>query len=814
MASTTRSKNHDDSWKDMESRIHEVQNSCFKMIETTNLSMESKILGKIDQLVTLVTQCDAKIESYNATMDDRINHRIQGVLLKKRGGHDNGFDRASSLLQTPNSQQDKGSRDKGNRNQLYQPRVDLQNFHGEDPRSWLRKCNKFFTINQVHDSLKVDYIEMFLEGRAEIWFQSLKLVQESVSWVQFCEALTKRFGKKGGLDEQEEFNKLVQTSSVIEYIEKFEELKAVLLSRNPHLDEKYFISSFISGLKMELKPMVRLMKPMTLMDAVEIAQYQEQTVEIMCKKSEVKKSVVSINTKWSTNDKKGETNVVAEKKEGESVKDKFKKISPEEFQYRRNNHLCYKCGEKYNQGHQCKNQQYTYMLMEEGEKDFLEEMIEEGEEGTVEEVSLNALSAKIDRKTINLEGCMRGEKVHMLVDTGSTMTFINSKLLERMNVEKMSCDTITVKLADGRTVRSNFYVPRVKWKIQQYEFTFDMRIIEISGWDVILGVDWMEQYSPILFDFKKLYLKLNADDEKGGQMMLNGRVEEASLELVRGKELKVLNKKLAQQNLKEGLCSIDKDKSLPEDIKSLIQKYERVFAVPTNLPPSRPVDHAIPLQQSSNPFKLKPYRYPHSQKTEIENQVQQMLDSGIIKTSNSPFASHVILVKKKDDTWRFCVDYRHLNKLTIKDKFPIPNIDELLDELYGATLFTKLDLRSGYHQILVKPSDTYKTAFQTHHGHFEFIVMPFGLTNAPATFQALMNQVFKPFLRKFVLVFFDDILVYSTDMESHLQQLKIVLKLLQENTLYAKQSKCVFATKSVEYLGHIISSSGVWIQPK
>nr|XP_017233536.1 PREDICTED: uncharacterized protein LOC108207610 [Daucus carota subsp. sativus] len=742
MASTTRSKNHDDSWKDMESRIHEVQNSCFKMIETTNLSMESKILGKIDQLVTLVTQCDAKIESYNATMDDRINHRIQGVLLKKRGGHDNGFDRASSLLQTPNSQQDKGSRDKGNRNQLYQPRVDLQNFHGEDPRSWLRKCNKFFTINQVHDSLKVDYIEMFLEGRAEIWFQSFKLVQESVSWLQFCEALTKRFGKKGGLDEQEEFNKLVQTSSVIEYIEKFEELKAVLLSRNPHLDEKYFISSFISGLKMELKPMVRLMKPMTLMDAVEIAQYQEQTVEIMCKKSEVKKSVVSINTKWSTNDKKGETNVVAEKKEGESVKDKFKKISPEEFQYRRNNHLCYKCGEKYNQGHQCKNQQYTYMLMEEGEKDFLEEMIEEGEEGTVEEVSLNALSAKIDRKTINLEGCMRGEKVHMLVDTGSTMTFINSKLLERMNVEKMSCDTITVKLADGRTVRSNFYVPRVKWKIQQYEFTFDMRIIEISGWDVILGVDWMEQYSPILFDFKKLYLKLNADDEKGGQMMLNGRVEEASLEL--------------------------------------------------------------------------PYRYPHSQKTEIENQVQQMLDSGIIKTSNSPFASHVILVKKKDDTWRFCVDYRHLNKLTIKDKFPIPNIDELLDELYGATLFTKLDLRSGYHQILVKPSDTYKTAFQTHHGHFEFIVMPFGLTNAPATFQALMNQVFKPFLRKFVLVFFDDILVYSTDMESHLQQLKIVLKLLQENTLYAKQSKCVFATKSVEYLGYyrrFIKGYGIMTRP-
>lgn len=250
------------------------------------------------------------------------------------------------------------------------------------------------------------------------------------------------------------------------------------------------------------------------------------------------------------------------------------------------------------------------------------------------------------------------------------------------------------------------------------------------------GVDWMEQFSPILFDFKKLFLKLNAIYDTGEQMLLNGRVESATIQLVMGKELQALNQNLAQQKLKERLYATEDKPEIPGLISPLITK---VFDMPVGLPHPISVDHVITLQEGSVPFKLKLYRYRHSQKTEIEMQVQQMLDSKIIKNSNSPFASLVILVRTKDDTWRFSVDYRHLNKLTIKDRFPIPNIDELLDELHGAEVFTKLDLRSGYHQILVKPVDTYKTSFQTHHGHFEFVVMPFGLTNAPATFQSLMN---------------------------------------------------------------------------
>jgi len=213
------------------------------------------------------------------------------------------------------------------------------------------------------------------------------------------------------------------------------------------------------------------------------------------------------------------------------------------------------------------------------------------------------------------------------------------------------------------------------------------------------------------------------------------------------------------------------------------------------------------------PISMAPYRMSPFELAELKKQLEELLEKQFIRPSVSPWGAPILLVKKKDGSFRLCVDYCQLNKFTIKNKYPLPRIDDLIDQLRGASIFSKIDLRSGYNQIRVKAEDIQKTAFRTRYGHYEYQVMPFGVTNVPAIFMDYMNRIFHLFLDQFVVVFIDDILIYSKTLEEHEEHLRIVLQILKEKKLYAKLSKCELWLEEVKFLGHVISNKGVSMDP-
>ena len=232
------------------------------------------------------------------------------------------------------------------------------------------------------------------------------------------------------------------------------------------------------------------------------------------------------------------------------------------------------------------------------------------------------------------------------------------------------------------------------------------------------------------------------------------------------------------------------------------------------LPPQRVVDFGIELHSGTSPISMTPHRMALVELQELRVQLQELLDKGFIRPSTSSWDAPVLFAKKKDKTLRLCIDYRQLNWVTIKNRYPLLRIDDLFDQLRGARVYSKIDLRIGYHQVRVRDTDIPKTAFRTRYGHFEFTVMPFGLTNAPAAFMDLMHRIFQPYLDQFVVVFVDDILIYSQSKWEHEYHLRIVLQLLRDHQLYAKFSKCEFCLTEVRFLGHVVSASGVSVDPE
>ncbi|GJR40426.1 putative reverse transcriptase domain-containing protein, partial [Tanacetum coccineum] len=370
----------------------------------------------------------------------------------------------------------------------------------------------------------------------------------------------------------------------------------------------------------------------------------------------------------------------------------------------------------------------------------------------------------------------------VLFDTGADRSFVSTAFSSQIDITPTALDHYyDVELADGRIIGLNTILRGCTLNILNHPFNINLMPIELGSFDAIIGMDCNQGHEARLHIIS--YTKTQEYMLKGCPVFL------------------------ANVNTKE---TEDKsEKKRLEDVP-IIRDFPDVFPEDLpGLPPTRQVEFQIDLIPGAAPVARAPYRLAPSEMKEISEQLKELSDKGFIRPSSSPWGAPFLFVKKNDGSFRMCIDYRELNKLTMKNRYPLPRIDDLFDQLQMSSVYSKIDLRSGYHQLRVREEDISMTAFRTRYDHYEFQVMPFGLTNALAVFMNLMNRVCKPYLDKFVIVFIDDILIYSKNKQEHEEHLKLILELLKKEELYAKFSKCEFWIPKVQFLGHVIDSQGL-----
>ncbi|GJU92346.1 putative reverse transcriptase domain-containing protein [Tanacetum coccineum] len=375
------------------------------------------------------------------------------------------------------------------------------------------------------------------------------------------------------------------------------------------------------------------------------------------------------------------------------------------------------------------------------------------------------------------------ENSRVLFDSGADKSFVSISLASMLNILPITLDTTyDIKMSNGNLIGTNTVIQGCTLILLNQPFEIDLMPIKLGSFDVVIGMDWLSKYhARIICDEKVVHIPIDSET-----LIIQGDRSKTRISLISCIKTERYLSYGCQVFIAQVMEKKSDDKRL-EDIP-VVREFLEIFPEDLpGLPPVHQVEFQIELIIGATPAARAPYRLAPSEMQEPLNQLQELADRGFIRPSTSPWGAPVLFVKNKDGSFRMCIDYRELNKLTVKNSYPLPRIDDLFDQLQGSSVYWKIDLRSSYHQLRVRDEDIPKTTFTTRYGHYEFQVMPFGLTNASAVFMDLMNRVCKPYLDKFMIVFIDDILICSRNKEEHIS--------------------------IVQFLGHVIDSQGIHVDP-
>ena len=705
----------------------------------------------------------------------------------------------------------------------------------EAAERWMTAIEDIFRALQYQEDRKVTLGSYQLEGPAKDWWnfteQKWEIQGRPRIWSNFIEDFKDKFIPLVERErKEEEFMSLRQrTLTVAEYEVQFAKLaKYAPEAVNTEAKRK---KRFWKGLNVEITTALVSAKMDTYAEVVEYAQRAEDALNKL-KEFQTRKTV---GKNWTVN--KGTTLQGQvrgpQKKPGEllqkrpSANTTVAPVKRGNFQAvcsycGKGNHSEKDCWRKAGKCLMCGSLEHRIQDCPRNRPGFARPLAiapgQPGKAGTAGKAKVPARVYAISKEDVEsddnvIEGMLSvsGRLAKVLIDPGSTHSFVRPKFIKGLGLKMeelpylMEISTPT----NGKSLETDKVCKGCEVMICDRMYPVDLISLAISGYDVILGMDWLSQHY-VQIDCKSKDIRLCVPGEN--VLEHNFKKSNGALGVISGEKVgKCLRN--GAMGFVAYIVNKPKDKVHMEQVP-IVGEFQDVFPEELNtLPPSRDIEFVIDLLPGSAPISKSPYRMAPAELQELKVQIQELLKQGFVRPSTSPWGAPVLFVKKKDGTLRMCIDYRGLNQITIKNKYPLPHIEELFDQVQGAKVFCKLYLRQGYYQLRILEEDVLKTAFSTRYGHYEFLVMPFGLTNAPAAFMDLMQRVFRPYLDQFVVIFIDDILVYSRSKEEHEKHLRIVFQTLREHKLYAKFSKCEFWLDRISFLGHVISEEGIMVDP-